>query len=241
MNNNFLEKSANSYNDQIIDGWKNLYKKKRLYLYKILKSFFSGKSALELGCADGEMTKLISKDFKNITVVDGSIKFINSVKTMLNDNDIEFQYSTFENFSTNKTFDTIFMCHILEHLQDPVYILKKAKKWLKKSGKILIAVPNAKSLHRNVGVKMGLIETEYSLNPQDKKLGHLRVYDIDTLNNDIASAGLKTAHWGGCMLKPLSNRQMEEQWSNELIDAYFEIGKKYPEICSELYLIATKD
>ncbi|NGX28405.1 MAG: Ubiquinone biosynthesis O-methyltransferase, partial [Candidatus Anoxychlamydiales bacterium] len=235
MDITFLEKSAKLYNTDIIDGWEKLYKKKIFYLYNTLKTFFSGNSALELGCGDGEMTKIISKDFKNLTVVDGSLKFIDEAKAKLNRPNIDFQHSTFENFSTDKTFDIIFMCHILEHLSDPTYILKKAKKWLKKSGKILIAVPNAKSLHRAVGVKMGLLDSEYSLNSQDKKLGHLRVYDINTLSNDITSAGLKVAHWGGGMLKPLSNRQIESQWSDELIDAYFEMGKSFPEICSELY------
>jgi hypothetical protein len=42
------------------------------------------------------------------------------------------------------------------------------------------------------------------------------------------------------MIKPLSNRQIEEQWSDEQIKAFFDLGDDMPEYCSEIFLIAEK-
>jgi len=239
MNESFLEKSAKLYESDLINGWEKLYIKKRLFLYNSFKSSFSGHDALELGCADGQMTKLILQDFENVTVVDGSKKFLDILKTNFKQSNINYQYSTFERFSTNSRFDAIFLCHILEHLKDPVFILKKIKNWLKSTGKVYIAVPNSQSIHRMIGVKMNLLKREDSLNEQDKKLGHLRIYSRQSLNQDIEEAGLKIIHSGGCMLKPISNRQIAKQWSDQLINAFFDIGKDFPDLCSEIYAIVS--
>ncbi|MCX6811167.1 MAG: class I SAM-dependent methyltransferase [Candidatus Berkelbacteria bacterium] len=43
-------------------------------------------------------------------------------------------------------FDLIIMHHVLEHLYDPKTMIKKIKRWLKKDGILLLAVPNFNSL-----------------------------------------------------------------------------------------------
>ncbi|MGA2298968.1 MAG: class I SAM-dependent methyltransferase [FCB group bacterium] len=236
----FLEESANSYHKTIIKDWEKLYYKKRENLFSVLKPYHLPGNALELGSADGILTQWLCKEFTSLTVVDGSELFLKQLKQKVKAKNIKLVCSLFEEWETKEKFDNIFMTHILEHLDDPVLVLKRAVKWLSKKGRIFIAVPNANSIHRLIGVKMGMLSKKDSLNEQDVILGHKRVYTPKLLKSHIRKAGLKIIKSGGCMIKPLSNRQIEAQWSNELIDAFFAISEDLPDLCSEIYIIAEK-
>ena len=76
-----------------------------------------------------------------------------------------------------------------------------------------------------------------SMNEQDKKIGHRRVYTTETLKRDISKAGFKIKKTGGVFLKPLSNQQIEQDWNEKMIDAFYELGKEYPEISAEIYVV----
>ena len=69
--------------------------------------------------------------------------------------------------------------------------------------------------------------------------GHRRVYDLNTLQEDFLNAGLKVICAGGYWLKPLSNSQIEKDWSKEMIEAFLKLGEKYPDIAGEIYVVAT--
>lgn len=234
----FLEKSAEAYHSEIVHGWENLYEMKRERLYRALKPYHIEGHALELGSADGIMTQKLLPDFERLTVVDGSATFLDKIRTTISADKLDLIHELFENYKPQQPHSTIFMTHILEHLEDPLALLRRARTWLAPGGKILIAVPNASSIHRMIGVKMGMLERSDSLNEQDVKLGHLRVYTPDLLREHVTRAGLRVAQFGGLMVKPLSNRQIEEQWSSVLIDAFFALSEDLPELCSEIYVVA---
>jgi 2-polyprenyl-3-methyl-5-hydroxy-6-metoxy-1,4-benzoquinol methylase len=184
------------------------------------------------------MTKKLCGDFTTLTVVDGSALFLQQVKENVAASNLKLVHSLFEDFTPDRKYDTIFMSHILEHLDDPVSLLIRSRSWLAANGRILVSVPNANSLHRFVGVKLGLLPSHESLNEQDVILGHRRVYSPSLLKQQVTQSGLTIAHFGGIMIKPLSNRQIEAQWSDELIDAFFALSDDFPELCSEIYIVA---
>ncbi len=237
----FLEESASKYHSKIVCGWEGLYVRKRQYLYEKLRPHFTGGSVLELGCADGQMTQWLAQDFKEVTVVDGSETFLREVAGKISCPNVRFVASLFEEYDPQDCYEVIMATHILEHLDDPVQVLRRSKQWLSPGGKIMLAVPNARSLHRCVGVKMGLLSSTESLNEQDVILGHRRVYTPELLRKHVTDAGLRVDEFGGNMLKPLSNRQIEENWSDELIQAFFDLGEDWPELCAEIFVIASAD
>jgi len=236
----FLEKSADSYHNTIIKDWEKLYHKKREYLFNTLKQYYLPGTALELGSADGILTKRYCNEFEHVTVVDGSELFLKQIKQKIKAGNLSLFCSLFEEWETKNKFNNIFMTHILEHLDNPVSVLTKATKWLAKKGRIFIAVPNADSLHRIIGVKLGMIPAKNSLNEQDVILGHKRIYTPKLLKSHVAKAGLKIVKYGGCMVKPLSNRQIEAQWDDKLIDAFFACSNDLPDLCSEIYIVAER-
>lgn len=207
--------------------------------YEALGKYFRGESCLELGSADGEGTKLLLKHFKRVVAVDGSEKQIRRLKKEIKSRKLEPVCSLFENFETKERFDTVMLAHILEHVDDPVTTLKIARKFLKKNGVVIVDVPNARSIHRQVGVLMGMMKSEYSLNAADHSIGHQRVYDFEKIRKDIKKADLKIKKEGGVFLKPFSNAQMEKWLNKKSLQAFNEMGKRYADLAAEIYLICT--
>jgi len=188
---------------------------------------------------------VLNSKVKNYYIVDGSETLANEYKSKFKEfNNIHIIHSYFEEFipENNLKFDRIEMGFILEHVDDLLFILKKYKEYLSPNGIIHIAVPNARSLHRLIGYKAGLLDDIYKLSEYDLMLGHKRYYDIDTIKDQIINAGLKILDIKGLMLKPITADQMNKIgfFENEnIIKALVEIGEHYPEIANCIYLKAS--
>lgn len=208
------------------------------YLGEIFTRHFVGTSCLELGPAEGLMTQLFVDRFEEVTLVDGSEAFVDGLRKKFRSANVVL--SLFEEFVPTRFFDTIIMGHILEHVADPIGLLRNARNWLSSNGRILAAVPNSRSIHREAAVLMGLLSTRDSFSPSDVRNGHRRVYDLETLQVDFESAGLEIYETGGYWLKPLSNQQIEETWSEQMLNAFMMLGERFPHIAAEIYVIAGK-
>jgi len=205
-----------------------------------LQNHFRGGACLELGCAAGIWTKELSKHFEKVVAVDGDAELIEEARNRVKADNLEIVHSLFKKYDPDGGFDTIIMAHILEHVDDPVQILSRARNWLNDSGVILGSVPNANSIHRQAGVKMGLLQRTNELNEVDKRIGHKSIYDQQSLRQDIEAAGLKASKMGGVFLKFLTNVQIEEWFTNEMIEAFYRLGDEYPEIAAETYAVCKK-
>ena len=80
------------------------------------------KDFLELGIGHSQTISLLVKIFKNVTVIDAELGFINKYKTQYEN--INFLHSFFEDYDSHgQTFSNIGMGFILEHVNDPPYIV----------------------------------------------------------------------------------------------------------------------
>ncbi len=209
------------------------------YRSKTILSFCQGKDILELGCADGLVTEVLFQKYPNIIAVDASAELIEKAKKRAPK--VEYHVSLFEDFKPNKQFDTIILGHVLEHVLNPIEILKIVKNWLKPKGIIIITVPNGDSVHRRIGVEMGMIKYTTELNEDDVRIGHRRVFKVETLRTTVISSELNILKEEGILLKPLSNKQMYD-WPDKLFDAYYSLAKKLPaEFGGELCFVCSRD
>ncbi len=208
------------------------------YSFKIAQRYLTGETLLELGPAEGVMTDLFAQTGKKMTLVEGSESFCNDLRRR--HPQAEVVNALFEEFEPTQTYDTIVLGHVLEHVQDPVAIMKRVKNWVKPgTGRIFAAVPNARSLHRQAAVIMGLLPQEDALNELDKHHGHRCVFNPESFRNVFYQAGLKIEVFGGYWLKPVSNKQIEENWTPEMLAAFMQLGERYPDIAGEIYVVAT--
>lgn len=209
------------------------------YSFKIAERHMVGDSILEMGPAEGVMTELLAATGKKLTLVEGSGFFCVDLRRRFPQaNTI---HSLFEEFEPNELFDNIILGHVLEHVEDPVGILSRAKRWLKPGvGRIFGAVPNARSLHRQAAVIMGILREEDALNEMDIHHGHRRVFNPESFRNAFSQAGLKIEIFGGYWMKPVSNAQIEASWTPEMLEAFMVLGERYPDIAGEIYIVATQ-
>lgn len=223
--------------DWYINNQLDFDKKLIHYRYRTIRKYFQKGNALELGSADGQMTKYLVNDFDHLTSVDGSRELLDRIP---NRDNHEKVHSFFEEYEPEKKFNTIIMEHILEHVDDPVALMQRASNWLADDGVMILGVPNALSIHRLVAVKMGLLESPYQLNARDHALGHQRVYDIKKFKEDIESANLAINKVGGVFFKPLSNGQIEEHWTEEMQEGFYKLGEDFPDNAAEIYAVCKK-
>jgi 2-polyprenyl-3-methyl-5-hydroxy-6-metoxy-1,4-benzoquinol methylase len=206
------------------------------YSFKIFTRHIHGETILELGPAEGVMTDMLASLGKRLTLVEGSSKFCDDLRHR--HPKAKVVHSLFEDFQTEDRFDNIVLGHVLEHVADPIEILKLAKTWLSAEGRILAAVPNARSIHRQAAVLMGLLPFEEAMNEADHHHGHRRVFTPETFRSAFLQAGLEIEIFGGYWLKPVSNRQIEETWTPEMLTAFMQLGERYPDISGEIYVVA---
>ncbi len=208
------------------------------YCFTVFKRFLRHGSILELGPAEGVMTKYLSDYTRDLVLVEGSDVFCRALKEQYPAASVVNEL--FEDFKPESSFDNIVLGHVLEHVEDPVQILSLCKGWLRPDGIILAAVPNSLSLHRQAAVIMGLLDSEDSMSELDIHHGHRRIYNPILLRKHFVQAGLKIQHFGGYWLKPVSNAQIHEQWTENMLAAFMKLGERYPDIAAENYVIASK-
>lgn len=201
------------------------------YPKRIVKKINNKDSLLELGIGHGYTSLLFNKEFKYHTIIEGSKEIINTFEEKHKSFKAKIVNEWFEKFETTDKYDVIVMGFILEHVDNPQLILKKYKKYLKTSGQIFIAVPNAKSLNRRYGLELGLIDNIYDLNENDLALGHKRQYCLDSLTNEINKAGLRIKNVEGIYLKPLPIDHLKTLDNfEENLQAMLKVGIDFPEL-----------
>lgn len=211
-----------------------------LYSFEVFSRYIvGGGNLLEMGPAEGLMTDhLVKIPGIEVSVVEGAITFCSQIQDRYPE--VNVQNCLFENFIPDRKYDYIVMGHVLEHVENPVEIIKLAANWLTENGRILAAVPNSRSIHRQAAVLMGMLESEWQLNEMDMRHGHRRVYSPESFRHDFLQAQLKIEHFGGYWLKPVSNGQIETGWNSEMLRAFMQLGERYPDIAGEIYIVASK-
>lgn len=129
MNNNYVyTKKGNIITKYLND---NLRRKAKYNKY------FIGKDILDFGCGWGNFLQNLKgvKSKSAVEVGKNFIKFLKTKKQII----VKEKISDFKN-----KFDYITLFHVLHYLPNQIEILKSLKKKLRKRGKIIIEVPNAK-------------------------------------------------------------------------------------------------
>jgi ubiquinone/menaquinone biosynthesis C-methylase UbiE len=208
----------------------------QIRLGELLQPLVRGKSVLDVGCAMGVMTAWLAEVAASVDMLDGSEAYIEAARNeaALARPHVRFFCSLFEEFVPDRSYEVVSCSHVLEHVIDPVDLLRRMKSWLAPDGVVIACVPNALSAHRLLGVEMGLSATPYELSERDKWGGHRRVYDAQTFSQDIHSAGLVHGPLKGIMLKPFPNAQMTSL-PESIVQGLLRVGSLIPNHASEIY------
>ena len=215
------------------------------FMMDSFKPFFVKGNCLELGSFKGDFTKRLLPFFSDITCVEASDEAVKLAKNELAVN-VKFVNALFDKAFLPDKYDNIILTHVLEHLDNPVAVMKRINdEWLSDKGRFFLVCPNANAPSRQIAVKMGLITHNTAITPAEKEHGHRITYTLDSLERDAKAAGLKIVHRSGIFFKVLANFQWDRLLntdiiSNEYLQGCFELGQIYPDMCSSIFLMCEK-
>jgi len=207
--------------------------------------FFNKGSLLELGSFKGDFTRRLLPYFSEVTCVEASAVALEAARKKLGDR-VTFVNALFEKAALPKRYDNIVLTHALEHLDDPVAVLKRINtEWLAENGRFFLVCPNANAPSRQIAVKMGLITHNAAVTAAEAEHGHRRTYTLDTLERDAVAAKLKVVHRSGIFFKALANFQWDRLLqtdiiSKEYLEGCYKLGQQYPDLCSSIFLMCER-
>lgn len=215
------------------------------YNLRVAKEHIAGKKFLELGCSTGSSTVKLARIAESLDVVEGSVYNLTKTNQYIENlgwvGTIRLLLGLWEDYDFPKAiYSDIFFFRGLEHVEDPETLLLKLRSSLEPEGRLHIVVPNAYSLHRQIGVKMGLIGNCEKLSQTDIDAGHKMVYSVDSLYDLLRDSKYRVMYHTGVLLKPLPNVEMLNLYEKNpgYIEGFFRVGEDYDTDCAELYFCA---
>lgn len=203
-----------------------------------------GMSALEIGVGAGDWTAILSKKYVRLDIIEASESLLKKAVAICENSpaDVTFHHSQIENFQppAGLCWQHVFLTFLLEHLDNPIEVMKRIATWMEPDGKLFIAVPNANSLHREIARRMGLINSVTDLSENDYRVGHRRVYTKDDLCQQIESAGFCIHTLKMIGFKPLNLSQMDK-WNETLIKIIARAGDLAGDRAAYIGVVASKN
>lgn len=215
------------------------------FMLRSFVPFFKSGNLLELGSFKGDFTKRVIPYFEDITCVEASDSAIEIAKKQIGEK-AKFINSLFEVAVLPTKYDNILLTHVLEHLDDPIKVLKRINdEWLSDHGRFFLVCPNANAPSRQIAVKMGLISHNSAITPAELEHGHRVTYTLDTLERDVRASGLQVVYRSGIFFKALANFQWDKLLktdivSPEYLEGCYQLGQQYPDLCSSIFLMCEK-
>ena len=215
------------------------------FMLRSFEPFCREGNLLELGSYMGDFTKRLTARFTDITCVEASGEAVASAQARFGDA-VRIVHSTFETVRLERRFDHVVLTHVLEHLDDPVGVLKRVNdEWLSDTGRFFLVCPNGNAASRQIAVRIGLVSHNAAITPAERDHGHRITYTLDTLERDARAAGLRVILRSGIFFKALANFQWDRLLATDIIspaylDGCYELGQVYPDLCSSIFLVCER-
>lgn len=215
------------------------------FMLRSFEPFFRQGSMLELGSFRGDFTARLRRHFDDITCVEASDAALEQARSRLGDS-VKFVHSTFEQATLDRRFDHVVLTHVLEHLDDPVGLLRRINRdWLADGGRLFLVCPNANAPSRQIAVKMGLISHNQAVTAAEADHGHRCTYTLDTLERDARAGGLQVVLRSGIFFKALANFQWDRLLRTDIVspqylEGCYQLGQQYPDLCASIFLLCER-
>lgn len=149
---------------------------------------------LDIGCAIGERTVLFEADYRVLHAVDRKASLSESAKKriLFRQTDLMEESLPYQ----DESFDFIFSFDVIEHLPKPEFLLREARRLLKKNGIFVISTPNRNRLFGFILIWLGVRKfPNGSLNkesiPIELYAPHLREYTDKELEMFLKKEGFR--------------------------------------------------
>ena len=186
---------------------------------------------LDLGWGSGIVAKALHAAGRSVLVVEGSKANCAAAQAA----GIPVVRALFENYTPAPDFDCVIASFVLEHVADPIALLKRCAEW---APRLIVVIGNAESWHRRLAVAMGLQPRLDTLSARDEAVGHYAVFDRRSMAGLLTDSGWRIMNMRGLMLKTLPNSMMVN-FDERLIRAMCEIDVR-PEDAANICFVCER-
>lgn len=215
-NYNLLNSNVENYNkvyESIISPLLSIFPKKR--------KPFLGKRALDIGCFTGDLLILMKKLGANVYGLELQKDAVKIANKKLPKSIFQADVMS-KQFNLGK-FDIIAMTGLVEHVADPVKLLKKTHKITNKDGLVIIQTPNSSSLFAKI---LGKYWPPYS------PVEHIHLFSRKSLELALSETGFTPIVYKN-HLKPLSIAYVYQNLEN-FGPEFYRIAKPFSKILLNL-------
>ena len=146
-------------------------------------------------------------------------------------------------------FDCIVLVGVLHEVKHPEKFLGLIHQIMRQESSAYINVPNARSVHRELGKAMGVIDSIYNKTQRNELLNQESIFDLDSLFECIQQSmpNIQIIDSGTFFIKPFTHDQMYEILKSEVIsqstiEGLFQLSETLPgHGCELFYVIKNKD
>lgn len=194
--NDYYEKSY--YQETLSNTYQSSYSKPELLYINnkiaqraaiVLDKIKHSGKLLDVGCGEGFVLAFFKKLGWSVEGIDFSdFGLLNLNPSLINEFEKGDIYEILDTklMSQNK-YDVIWLGNVLEHVLDPVNLLKKLKMLLANNGMLVITVPNDASKYQELLFKEGYVDKNWWIMAPD----HISYFNYQTLQNTCIYSGFK--------------------------------------------------
>ena len=182
---------------------------------KVLSHIKPGSTVLECGCAAGYMTRFMNVKLRcEVSIVEIDEDAYEKAKQYSERScRADLMDSQWYWFYQDKRFDYVLFADVLEHLTDPLSVVKKAVNLMKDDGQMIVSIPNI--CHNDILIRMFYDDfryTRYGILDE----GHLRFCGLNQIEAFFNEAGLKIEQIESVIIQTGST---EQRFVNKEIDS----------------------
>lgn len=237
-----IDRYGKSYLDLPFEAVVETFRRK--FLLSFLRSHIVADrySLLEIGAGRDTIVSSLP-DSVTPTVLDVDPTFLDRARTRISNPNCSFVSSFFEEWNCESCFDVVLASSVLHEVPDDALFLTRVRKILASDGRLVLIVPNARSIHRLLGREMGVISELTDLSETNVEMQQFRVYTIESLSRVLEQTGFEIEHISGIIPKLLDHRTMQLELDLGTIDGRFleqfnQLSTRLSAFCSELFVSA---
>jgi 2-polyprenyl-3-methyl-5-hydroxy-6-metoxy-1,4-benzoquinol methylase len=157
---------------------------------------------------------------------------------------VEYRHAAIEDLEPDTEFGLVTMYEVIEHVDDPVGVLRRVRDWLDPGGYVILSTPNRSSLNRRIKALPG-VRTLYTRlsgrSVEGAQAGHVEEYRCEELKGFVRAAGLELVRTRGVvLLLPFPAAIGPLARSHRFASLNARSGDWYPRLASHVYLIARR-
>lgn len=148
-----------------------------------------GKNVLEVGCASGYMSRQLAARGNRVTGIDIDAEALEEARVHCEEAfNVDLDVRPLAEFLQGKQYDVAVFGDVLEHLRDPLKLLRDTRSFLSPGGSVVISIPNV----AHGSVRLSLLQGAFDYTP----LGlldntHLRFFTLRTVRELCLRAGYR--------------------------------------------------